>query len=578
MRNMSKFIRIDTSEPKARIESVPSEYEFHGGRELTSSILLDEVDPKMDPLGEGNKLILASGLLAGTPAPNFSRISAGAKSPLTGGIKEANVGGSAGFLLGLLDIRAIIIENQPETKDIFHHVIVEGDKIQLEDASEERFLGNYELARKMIDTHGKGISMISIGPAGARCMNMASIAVLDLQHHPSRHAGRGGLGAVMGSKGIKSIVLKRIKGTRLDYKDKDAFLKVSKKWSKHLKTTKAGFSKLGTAMTVGISQMLKGLPTKNFKKGTFDGADNIGGEALHEMIVERGGRFGIPCLPGCAIQCSNLVKDAAGNQVTSSLEYETICLNGSNLMIDDLDTIAKIDGACDDIGIDTIEFGGMMGVLMEAGKYEFGDKNAPLEVLEEIRKGTKDGLFYGSGVAAVGEALGVERVPAAKGQGFPAYDPRVYKGMGVTFCTTPMGADHTAGAAIFKRPGLDPNHDYGDVSENKGKLRLSYELQVLIGALDMLGACYFIGPSRDTLEKVATLLNAKYGWQGTWEDLFDKARKMIGRELLFNQGAGITSQDNDIPAFFRQEPSEPTGLIWDMPREDLASFWTERLD
>ncbi|MHA1846447.1 MAG: aldehyde ferredoxin oxidoreductase N-terminal domain-containing protein, partial [Promethearchaeota archaeon] len=450
---MAKFLRINTTTLKTSFEDIPERYKWHGARELTSTMLLDEVDPKVDPLGAENKLVIAIGLLAATSAPNFSRISVGSKSPLTLGIKESNVGGKAGFALGQHDIRAIIIEGKPR-KENFFHVIIDDDNVQLLDATKDKLLGNYELSRKMIDKFGKGIAMISIGPAGVFQMHMASIAVLDLQNYPSRHAARGGLGAVMGAKGIKSIVIKKKNLFKNHYEDEKSFKKIARAWSKQLKTSKAGFSKLGTALTVGISQMLKGLPTKNFKQGTFDGADKIGGDALHELIVKRGGKFGIPCLPGCAIQCSNLIVDSNGKHVTSSLEYETICLNGSNCMIDDIDTIARIDGQCDDIGIDTIEFGGTMAMLMESGKFKFGDRKAPFKVLEEIKKGTNDGKFFGSGVYRVGNALNVSRIPHVKMQGLPAYDPRVYKGMGVTFCTTPMGADHTAGAAIYKRPGL----------------------------------------------------------------------------------------------------------------------------
>ncbi|MHA1682250.1 MAG: aldehyde ferredoxin oxidoreductase C-terminal domain-containing protein [Promethearchaeota archaeon] len=575
---MASIIRINTRLKQVKMESVPERYKWHGGRELTATILHNEVDPSADALGPDNKLIFATGLLAGTSAPNHSRISAGGKSPLTGGIKESNVGGSAGFLLGQHEIRAIVLEDAPRDSRTFSHVIINNKGASFEDANDDMLLGNYALARKMARTRGKGASMISIGPAGVHQSLMASIAVLDLQGYPSRHAGRGGLGAVMGSKGIKSIVIQKKSGTRHLYNDKSEFKQVAGAWAKQLKTTKAGFSTLGTAMTVGISQTLKGLPTRNFRKGTFNGADKIGGDALHELILKRGGKFGLPCLPGCAIQCSNLVIGPDGKHVTSSLEYETICLNGSNLMIDDLDTIARIDGGCDDIGVDTIEFGVMMGVLMESGTYEFGDKLAPFEVLEEIRRGTERGELYGSGATKVGKKLGVKRVPAVKGQGMAAYDPRVYKGMGVTFSTTPMGADHTAGAAIYKRPGLDPEFDYGDVSGNAGKLKLSYELQVLTGALDMLGACYFIGPSKDSLVKDAKLLKARYGWnEVTWEVLFEKAKEMIRVELAFNKGAGITTDKNDVPDFFRTEKSEPTGLTWDYPREKLQDFWKNRL-
>lgn len=572
----TRIVRIDTGAGSAAVEPVPGRYRWHGGRELTSSIINHEVDAATDPLGPENKLVIATGLLAGTIAPNFSRVSIGCKSPLTGGIKESNAGGKAGFLLGQHGIRAIILEGQPAAGTSSIAIIHRDGTVSLEDATSEAFLGTYEITARLVRRFGKGAGMIAIGPAGARKALMASVAILDLQNHPSRHAARGGPGAVMGAKGVKAIVIEKAASPAIACQDEVAFKAVASPWARELKTTKAGFSRLGTAMTVGISQTLQGLPTRNFSRGTFDRADRIGGEALHEIITSRGGRYGIPCMPGCAIQCSNLVPGRDGQHATSSLEYETICLNGSNLDIGDLDDIARIDRACDDAGVDTIEFGGTAGVLMEAGKIPFGDVDAVLGVLDGIARGSEAGRFHGQGVYRVGTALGIDRIPHVKKQGLAAYDPRVYKGMGITMCTSPMGADHTAGAAIYKRPGLKPIEAYGDVFDTTGKLDLSYELQVLNGAMDMLGSCYFIGPTRNTLERAATLLGACHGWEGTWEVLFEKAKAMLTLELAFNERAGITRDANALPAFLASEPSAPSGHAWEFARSDTRDFWDGR--
>ncbi|MEX2755456.1 MAG: aldehyde ferredoxin oxidoreductase C-terminal domain-containing protein, partial [Candidatus Sigynarchaeota archaeon] len=475
-------------------------------------------------------------------------------------------------------IRAIVLENCP-TDGTFHYLIIKSDgSIAWEPADEPRTTGNYDICEKLVKRFGSSASVISIGQAGANQLLMASIAVQDLQNYPTRHAARGGPGAVMGSKGIKAIVIEPKKGVNISYVDAPAFKSIATPWAKELKVSRAGFSKLGTAMTVGISQMLQGLPTKNFREGTFSGAEKIGGDHLHELIVQRKGRFGIPCMPGCAIQCSNLVIGPDGRHATSSLEYETIAMNGSNLLIDDIDTIARIDHECDDIGIDTIEFGNMMGVLMEAGKYEFGDARAVFEVLGEIKNATDKGKFFGKGAHRVGTQLGVQRLPTVKKQGISAYDPRTYKGMGATFCTSPMGADHTAGAAIYKRPGYDPKKDYGDVFDSKGKLDLSFELQVLIGGCDMLGLCYFVGPSFTTLDRAARLINARYGTSMTQDDLLRKAKEMLKKELDFNKKAGFMKKDDSLPEFFKKECLVPTNRTWDIPDDEVARFWDARLN
>ncbi|HME53680.1 MAG TPA: aldehyde ferredoxin oxidoreductase C-terminal domain-containing protein [Candidatus Lokiarchaeia archaeon] len=574
---MAKFIRVNTKTRIVDITEIPEQYTMLGGRELTSTMLLDEVDPMTDPLGPGNKLIFATGLLAGTAAPNFSRLSIGAKSPLTGGIKESNVGGKAAFLLGQHDIRAIILDGNPGDKAFFTIAITSDGDVVLEDVTKGKSLGNYAFARDVVEKHGSGVAAISIGPAGANQVLMSSIASLDLQNNPSRQAARGGLGAVMGSKGIKAIIIEPKQGSSIKFEDLGTFKSIASAWAKELKTGKAGFSKLGTSMTVSISQAVQGLPTRNFSSGTFDGAEKISGETLHEVIIARGGRFGIPCLPGCAVQCSNLFIGPDGKHVTSGLEYETIAMNGSNLGIDDIDAIARVDHECDDIGIDTIEFGATMGVLMEAGKCEFGNASDIFSVLDDIRKMTKNGKLYSQGAHRTGTALGATRIPAVKKQAMSAYDPRTYKGMGVTFITSPMGADHTAGAAIYKRTGFEPQKDYGDVFEKKAKLDLSFELQVLNGACDMLGCCYFIGPNLDTLDRAAKLINARYGYEWDVETLVTKAKTMLRDELEFNKHAAFTSADDRLPEFFESETLTPLGRTWDITGDEIDSFWKDKL-
>src|SRR5271157_963673 len=335
---MPKIIRINTSDTTAQFEDFPEKYTWFGGRELTSTIVHDEVDAECDPLGTGNKVIIAVGLLAGTLAPNLSRTSVGCKSPLTGGIKEANVGGKSGFILGQNDIRAIVIENQPP-KDEFFHVVIQDNQITFEDASNDKYLGNYELMANLISKHGTNVAIISIGPAGARRFPMASVAINDLQNYTTRHAARGGTGAVMGSKGIKSIIIYSKPGGKMQYSDENAFKDLAKTWSKQLKVANAqGFGHFGTALMLAVTQSAKCLPTRNYSSGVFEDVNTkFNGETMHDLILSRGGKVGIPCLPGCAVQCSNIFLDDHGNHVTSSLEYETLALDGSNLMIGDLD-------------------------------------------------------------------------------------------------------------------------------------------------------------------------------------------------------------------------------------------------
>jgi len=570
-----KLIHINVKDKTINSEEIQrdSDYFLLGARGITSQIVFDEVNPTSDPLGKENKLIIASGLLTGTPFPNSARTSIGAKSPLTGGIKEANVGGRSSYLLARHGIRALVLEDISDEMQI---IIVDGDDIKLETAEEYRGLGNYELQEKLLKRYGEKAGIYSIGPAGEHMMKAASIASTDMEGYPSRHAARGGLGAVMGSKGIKAVVVTPPKGSKVNIQDIDKFKEFSVPFTKELAKTKETFSIYGTPLLVIPMNEYGALPTKDFKKGSFEQAEKISGEKVHEIVESRGGKKRLPCSPMCAIRCSNMYLDENGEHLTSSFEYETIALNGSNLTIEELDDLAKLDHLCDDTGIDTIEFGGTMGVAMESGEIQWGNAEQVFEIIEEIRKGTEKGNLYGNGVRHLAQNLGTDRVPEIKGQGIPGYDPRVFKGMSITFATSPMGADHTAGAAVAGRKARQ-DKEYGGLKENDHKLELSYELQVYTTVLDSLGCCYFIGPSYENMELIANVLNAMHGLDLTREDVINIGKHILRTELQFNNKAGITQETNDVPEFFKKEPSEPTGLKFTFDEKNLREFW-DRLE
>lgn len=571
-----KIVRINVKNDNIRFDEITSDSKFFllGARGLSSQIIHDEVPPLCDPLGSENKLILANGVLAGSPFPCSARTSVGAKSPLTKGIKEANVGGRPAMMLARHGIRAIVLEEISSTLKL---VLIDEENIKILPVEEYKGLGNYELHSKLKQKYGENISIYSIGPAGEHLMKSATVGANDLEGYPSRHAARGGLGAVMGSKGIKAIVIIPPKTSKVEMHDIKKFREVSKPFAKQLTSSKEVFSIYGTALMMKGMNGYGGIPTKNFRMGSYDKIDNISGEKLHELVITRGGKKRLACSPTCVIKCSNLVVDEQGNHITSSLEYETMALNGTNLLIDNLDSLAKIDHLCDDVGIDTIEFGGTVGVSMDCGKLEWGDAEKVFKILDiEIRNNTEEGQLYGNGVKNIGGILKAKRIPQVKGQGISAYDSRVFKAMGVTYATSPMGADHTAGAAIANRvPSL--HKDYGELTKNENKLDLSFELQIYTAIMDSMGCCYFIGPSYENMEILAKAINAMYDLTLTREDVIKIGINVIRTELEFNEKAGITQEMNDVPEFFREEPSKPTGLKYTFDNEDLSNFW-KRLD
>ena len=566
-----KLARIDLSQRKIEYDEITqdSKYFLLGARGLSSKIILDEVLPTCDPLGEKNKLILANGLLTGSAFPCSARTSVGAKSPLTNGIKEANVGGRPSLMLAQHGIRALIFEGI--SSELIYVKVVNG-MLSIHSAGEYKGLGNYELHSKLMNKFGKDIGIYSIGPAGELLMKAASVAANDLEGYPSRHAGRGGLGAVMGSKKIKAIVILPKKRSEIKMHDLKAFSKISKPFAKLLAETKEGFSTYGTALAMKVMSEYGGLPTKNYRMGSYEKVGEISGEKLHEMVLSRGGKKRLACSPTCVIRCSNSYLDDKGNHVTSSLEYETMALCGSNLMLDNLDDLANIDHQCDDIGIDTIEFGVTVGVAMDSGKVNWGDASHVFNILEEVRKGSDIGILYGNGVCHLGNEINYERIPQVKGQGLSGYDPRVFKGIGVTYATSPMGADHTAGCAIAGRVASQFK-DYGALTEDNGKIDLSYELQLYTTILDSMGCCYFIGPSYENMELVAGALNAMYGLDLTRGDVINIGIEILKNELEFNEKASLGKETNDIPSFFRDEASIPTNLKYTFSPDELKDFW-----
>jgi len=481
---MPKIVRINLETKEIKTEDIEKGHplEYFGGRSLSAKILMDELDPKTEPLSKENKLIFASGLLCGTYAPNSGRLSIGSKSPLTNGIKESNVGGKAPTLLCRSDIKALIFENSASNWQILK---IQDEEIKLLNATQYVGINNYELDVKLCKEFGKNIGIFSIGIAGEKKLKAASIASMDLEGYPSRHAGRGGLGAVMGSKKLKAVIIVPPEKSKILYSDKKSFQQVAIKWGKNLQESKKVFSKFGTLIGLMGMNSVHGLPTQNFRKGSFENADKISGEALHEYLTKNNGKYSVACSPGCMIRCSNIVYDKEGKHITSSLEYETVALNGSNLLIDDIEKLARIDHICDDYGLDTIEIGNALAVFMEAGILKWSDAEGCINLLNGLKKNEENALKLGMGAVHVGSSYNISRVAHVKGQGLPGYDPRTFKGMGVTYITSPMGADHTAGAAIIGRTP-DSKRDYGKLHTPEHKVELSKKLKIFTMILENL--------------------------------------------------------------------------------------------
>ncbi len=567
--NGKKILRIDLKTMGYRLDSIQDRYLNLGGRGLSSNIIADEVPPECDPLGDANKLVIAAGILAGTPIPNSGRLSIGAKSPLTHTIKEANAGGTAAQKLSRIGIQAIVLEGAASEQMVI--------KITRDGVS---FVKSGALASSMVSDcianlraeYGDSAGIICIGPAGEMKLSASAIAVTSPDFYP-RVAARGGLGAVMGAKNIKAIVIDDNNGEATQIKDKELFKKSLKNFTSGLLShpLAQGFKLFGTPVLVGLVNEIGAMPTKNYSKGRFEGAEKISGERIAEIINSRpNGETSHRCMNGCVFSCSNIYTDEKGEFIVSGLEYETLALMGSNCCIDDIDVIARMNRACNEIGVDTMDVGAAIAVAMEAGILKWGDGAAALKLVEEISSGTERGRMIGSGCKYTGEILGINRIPHVKGQALSGYDPRCLKGTGVTYATSPMGADHTCGNALPSpaNPSYNP-------SSATGQAPVSGFLQAYFAAIDTLGLCLFASlPALDMpdvkkllIECISAVLDEPLN-----DDYLERLGQMVLKtEKKFNNAVGFKRSDDRLPEFFISEMLPEIQQRFDVSEEELDS-------
>jgi len=570
-----KLIKVDMTAKTIQTENLPSAYEGLGGRALTSNYINDQVPADCDPLGPENILIFAPGYFSGTPLVNTSRLSVGAKSPLTGGIKESNVGGTAAASLANLGISAVVVEGRaPEGETWLLKIDAEG-RAALIDGADCRGLRTYALAEKLLAAHGPKNNITCIGPAGEYLLSAASIQTTDLDSHPCRAAGRGGLGAVMGSKGLKALIVSRAGKAADPLVDPAAFKAAAKAYAQAVKADEFSgeiLPELGSACLVEAINEVGAFPTRNAREGQFEHADKISGEAMARIIRERGGKTTHKGCSQCIIDCSNEYVDPQGKYVTSSLEYETIWSMGGMIGNGDLDAIARLDFLCDDIGLDTMSTGVAIAVAMDAGYKPFGDGQAAIAMVEEVASGTPFGKILGDGPSAVGKHFNHERVPVMKNQSMAAYDPRAIQGMAVTYATSPMGGDHTAGWVVDQN--LEAFGGTLDRFSAEGQVEASRNTQIHMAAVDTVGICDFAQSGlaaeggMDTVYQMVAAKSGKPFGEDDWQAL---GLRVLKAERAFNRRAGFTAADDHLPRMFYEEPLPPHNKVVVISPEDLEN-------
>jgi aldehyde:ferredoxin oxidoreductase len=584
------ILRINMTDRSCRLEDVPAAYKDLGGRGFTSTMVANEVPPLCHPLGPNNKLVFAPGIVTGTPASTSARISVGAKSPLTGGIKESNAGTSWPQLLAMMKIKALVVEGQPKEKRKYWMAHLTWDagagkpKVEFLPADEYKGKDLYKAFPKVYERFGAKIAIAGFGVAAEYGYANSGIVFNDIAKRPSRYSGRGGLGSVMASKRLKFIVVNSSGAPGVDIIDKALFDQGKKKLDEAIRShavtkPKGALNTYGTAVLINILNEAGGLPTRNFSSGRFEGAAKTGGEAIFEGNKKRLGKelYNHACSPGCIIQCSNTWHKADGKEHTSCVEYESDWALGANCGIDNLDHIAEMIRLCNGYGLDTIETGTTLAVAMEAGVIPFGDGKQAIGLVKEMGKGTPLGRILGSGTEFTGRAYGLTHVPTVKGQSMPAYEPRAVKGIGITYATSTMGADHTAGYTIA--PEILSVGGKSDPLSPEGKAGLSRAFQATTAFIDSSGHCLFIAfPILDIPSGFEGMMEECNGVLGTsWkaEDAAKLGAEILKRERAFNEAAGLGKTADRIPEFMRTEPLPPHNQVFDVPDSALDSVFGE---
>ena len=570
---MRKYLHIDVDSKSTREEQFVGEQIARAGRYFIAKTLVDLDVAKVDPLGPDNPLIFSAGPFAGSNFSNANRTSVGCKSPLTGGIKEANAGGSFGLAMGQLEIAGFTLYGISEEWQVIH-LKKDGS---IEWSSADAFLGKgtVECAAMLHEKFGAKVSLAICGPVGEYGGLISGISMSDTDQRPSRIAARGGVGAVMGSKKIKAIVidLHKMPG----FADRKRLLKGIKEYGRMIREDAAtmALKDYGTAMMGDYTNYVGGLPTNNFSAGSqaTDEGDvfEMGGQHIRERNMERGGETSHACMPGCMIECSNVYVDEKGEEITSPVEYETLGIMGTNCGITDPDDLARLNWHANDLGIDTIETGAAMGVLLDAGLAEFGDVDFLTSVMQEIREGTENGKLWAQGTGAVGKHYKVNRTPVIKNQSISAYDPRVIEVTGISMMLTAQGADHTTGnAAKYECSGKGV----------KELVAVSMDAQVICATADSLGLCLFGRSVTNTnVEMIVGLINDALGTDLGPEFFYEIGKETLLLEDEFNKGAGFTEIDDELPDFFYKEALSPSNQVARFHahevNEALRAWWQE---
>ncbi|GAB6174231.1 aldehyde ferredoxin oxidoreductase family protein [Paradesulfitobacterium aromaticivorans] len=560
-----KILRVDLSAGTCQVEELNRQWasEYFGGKGLGIKYLYEEIAPGIDPLSPANKLILMTGPFTGTTIPVSGKLAVVSKSPATGTILDCSIGGHFAGELKFAGYDAVIFEGKA-AKPVY--VYIEDSKVEIQEASSLWGMGAQETElslRSMIDEE---VKVLAIGPAGENLVTMSCIT-----SELYRQAGRGGIGAVMGSKNLKAVVV-RGNGSVSVPNIKEFMVTVKEIMHKDTLTdTNLWAYTDGTPMLVEMSQSSGILPTRNFQDGTFEGFRNINSDAVKSV---RAGKKG--CL-SCALGCGNYSRN--GRAAVEGPEYETLAIGGSNCGIDDLEAIIKFNNLCDDLGLDTISVGNVAAFAMELTEkgikdfgLRFGDKEGYLLVPALIAHRDGIGVDLGLGVKKLSEKYGGrDFAMQVKGLEFPGYEPRGSWGMGLAFATSDRGACH-----MRAWPAAEEAYGERDPFTIEGKAQLVLDMQHYNAVKFSLILCDFWALS---LETMAELMEALTGRPVTVQVLEKAGERVVNLARQFNVREGFSKDNDNLPArIFKETLKSGATAGKVLPEEEFAQMLGEYYD
>ncbi|MFH1824737.1 MAG: aldehyde ferredoxin oxidoreductase family protein [Candidatus Firestonebacteria bacterium] len=551
---MGKGIKVDLTSDEIKNFNIEESLlkEYLGGRGLGARILYDGLKKGINPLSPENLLIFSNGPLTGTAVPT-SKSNLSTKSPLTGTILDCQSGGVWGVKLKKCGFDVLIIKGKSK-KPIY--IKIDNDLVTIEDASFLWGKDTFETTDILLDKEGKDFSVVCIGPAGENLVRFSCVI-----NDKERVFGRGGPGAVMGSKNLKAILVKGDKPINISDKESlNSFLYEANKNLKAHPITSKALPQYGTAVLVNLMNVFGMFPTNNFQFGEFKGASKISGEAISEKLLEKkaSGCF------GCGIiQCARKIKTKSFKG--SGPEYETTWSLGANCGIDDIELISEMNRLCNMLGMDTISTGGTIACAMElTGKgiidfgIRFGEKKKIKNTIKNIafRKGIGNELAEGSKRLSE-KYKAIKYSMQVKGLELPAYDPRGSVGMGLTYATSNRGACHLRGGYVVGAEVLGVPRRI-DRFLTTGKAGHVVRLQDFGAAVDSLVVCRFTTFALSE-QSWARMLSAVTGLDFAPEDLMRTGERIYNLERLFNLREGFSDKDDNLPERFLKEPFQEGG-------------------